>query len=45
MKTDELETLEHSIAAGVQRHKLLTTKQPSGFIKRNTASGSFGRIA
>jgi hypothetical protein len=44
-RTDELETLEHNIAAAVQRNKLLTTKQSSGFIKRSAASGSCGRIA
>jgi hypothetical protein len=44
MRTDELETLGHSIAAAVQRNKLLTTKRPSEFIKRSAASGSFGRI-
>jgi hypothetical protein len=45
MTKDELEALEHSIAAGIQRNKLLSKKQPSGLIKRGAASASFGRIA
>jgi hypothetical protein len=44
MRSEELETLEHSIMAAVQRNKLLTMKRPSEFIKRSTASASL-RIA
>jgi hypothetical protein len=44
MRSEELETLEHSIMAAVERNKLLTIKRPSEFIKRSTASACL-RIA
>ena len=44
MGSEELETLEHSIKAAVERNQLLTTKRPVEFIKRSTASASL-RIA
>ncbi len=44
MRSEELETLEHSIKAAVERNQLLTTKRPVEFIKRSTASPSL-RIA
>ena len=44
MGSEELETLEHSIKAAVERNQLLTTKRPVEFIKRSTASPSL-RIA
>jgi DNA-binding CsgD family transcriptional regulator len=44
MRSEELETLEHSIIAAVERNQLLTTKRPSEFIKRSTASAAL-RIA
>ena len=44
MRTEELETLEHSVRAAVEHNKRLTTKQPVEFIKQSTASASL-RIA
>jgi len=44
MASEELETVERSIAAAVERNKLLTSKRPSEFIKRSTASASL-RVA
>ena len=44
MRSEELETLEHSIAAAVERNKLLTIKRPTEFIKRSTTSSPL-RIA
>ena len=44
IRAEELETLEHSITAAVERNKLLTTKRPVEFIKRSTASASL-RVA
>ena len=41
---EELETLEQSIKAVVERNQLLTTKRPVEFIKRSTALPSL-RIA
>jgi two-component system nitrate/nitrite response regulator NarL len=43
MKSEEWETLEHRIAAAVERNKLLTIKRPVEFIKRSTASASLRR--
>jgi hypothetical protein len=44
MRSEELETLEHSVMAAVERNQLLTTKRPAEFIKQRTASASL-RIA
>jgi hypothetical protein len=38
LKSEELESLEHSITAAVERNKLLTTRHPMEFIKRSTNS-------
>ena len=40
MKSEELESLEHSIMAAVERNKLLTITRPVELIKRSTASAS-----
>jgi hypothetical protein len=40
MRSDELERLENSIRAAVERNKPLTTARPVEFIKRSTASAS-----
>ena len=44
MRSEELETVERSITAAVERNKLLTTKRPSEFIKQCNASSPL-RIA
>ena len=40
MRSEELETLEQSIKAAVERNKQLTIKRPVAFIKRSTAAAS-----
>ncbi len=38
VKTDDIETVEHSVAVGVQENKLLRSKDPAEFIKPRTDS-------
>jgi hypothetical protein len=40
MRSEELQSLEHSITAAVEHNMLLTTKHPVEFIKRSTVSSS-----
>jgi len=43
MRSEELQTLEHSIKAAVGTNKWLTSKRPAEFIKRSTTSASLRR--
>jgi len=44
MRSEELQTLEHSIKAAVESNKMLTNRRPLEFIRRSTTSASL-RIA
>ena len=43
MRSEELQTLEHSVMSAVEHNKRLTAKRPVEFIKRSTTSPSLRR--
>ena len=43
MRSEELQTLEHSVMSAVESNKRLTTRRPVEFIKRSTTSPSLRR--